>query len=132
MNWAKFNDATIIEIKSLCIKRCSKSSYCARKTKMRNDVEHLSWSQSSRNWIHTNVQSIIAQCASIEFLLLLHYWISFNSYYNWHHKSIATYVIANYWIASATIASTQCSIREDAKRCRASQLVATNSRNWVY
>ena len=74
MNWENFNVAKIIRIRSLRIELCfvevltnSISWICARKTKIRNDVEHLNWSQSSLNKIHINVQNITTQCATIEF-----------------------------------------------------------------
>ena len=104
INWAKFNDAKIIYIRSLRIELCfvevltsSISWICACKT-------NLNWSQSSLNWDHTNVQSITAQCAMIEFQLFLHSWISLNSYYNLRHWSFIAYMMIINWAVDAIIA----------------------------
>ena len=83
---------------------------------VRNGVEHVNWSQSPLNWAHTNVQSITAQCASIEFQLFLHRWIPLNSYYNLRHESFSAYVMTNYWAGGAAIALAEFEVLRLSRR----------------
>ena len=62
------------------------------------------------------LQRSIASCATIEFLLFLHRWISLNSYYNWRHVSFIAYVMIINWTTDATIALAKFEIRRLSRR----------------
>ena len=127
MNWAKCNVAKITKIRSMrielwCFERLyelNSMKFCDQlrySTLFRTFVLRAQYRNKFTKLSLSKLQRSMTQCATIEFLLFLHHWISFNSYYNWCHVSIATNVITNYWAADVAIALAKFEIRRLSRR----------------